>query len=648
LLALSATDAWGNSATTNVTVVQSQLQFSMFDVSPDELFQRAISVGGIVADPGCTIYVNGVPARNNGDGTWSADNVPLTPGATATFTVMAYPAGHDLEESAARQIKPGVEKPPRVYVEEDTRDLDYSRCLRQDVIEGGPWTETHDQMSVGHDWRDGAGGPGWSMRDQHDLSSDPGAEQFNHCEGTIRYPASEWPVLLAGEWNVNPECFAFRYEDNPPIVGMEHCEVHDPTSAHWGPTPVRDIYDPWYGQMTVGSLDWTYNRTAQTTMKLFTGGKATVHRSNLFVVQGSATEVLDKRAVPPLQGGVNSRTIPPEEITVGGLGKLGNDGRRYKVLPDGATKDLTPKTSRKFYTFKVDGTKYYLTLNWNGTDVSDGTSDVLVGQRMTISASLSPQDEGTPAIDSYGWTVGGNVISGMYVSTDEWQREGHPVPLTDLTHAQVSYCYVEGGQSEVQCTVIVKGEKLTGKTTFRVKKPSARLEARIQEGVNVVTDPDMLVFGNYTFAGITFTGRDKDTDGDWQFIQIGHQLFRYQDAATGKWQRKEGTGLDGPYPNPNDQDKPFTQLPAGGSTVTADGSFTTYLAFRPTPSDTLVPIRKVEWSWNGTAEYLDSHWTLVSGTPHIGDRAPSDAAAPATINWTDAIKRTLDIPISEN
>ena len=406
LLALSATDVWGNSATTNLTVVRSQLQLSMFDVSPDELFQQASSVGGIVADPGCTIYVNGMPGRNNGDGTWSADNVPVTPGGTATFTVITYPAGHDLEESAARQIKPGVEKPPRLYVEEDTRDLNYSTCLRQDVVDGGPWTETHDQVNVGHDWRDGAGGPGWSMRDQHDLSSDPGAEQFNHCEGTIAYPASEWPVLLAGQWNVSPECFAFRYEDNPPIVGMEHCRVQDPTSTHWGPTPVLDIYDPWYGQMTVGSLDWTYDRTAQTTMKLFTGGKATVHRSNLFVVQGSASEVLDKRAVPPLQPNVRSRTIPPEEITVGALGKLGNDGRRYKVLPDGAPIDLTPKTSRKFYVFSVDAAKHRPRIQANGIDLNRQTPKFSVGQKIVLTTSFDPEPPGVVSV-SAAWNLPG-------------------------------------------------------------------------------------------------------------------------------------------------------------------------------------------------------------------------------------------------
>jgi len=36
------------------------------------------------------VWVNGVKGHNNGDGTWYANNVPVTPGGVASFTIIAY------------------------------------------------------------------------------------------------------------------------------------------------------------------------------------------------------------------------------------------------------------------------------------------------------------------------------------------------------------------------------------------------------------------------------------------------------------------------------------------------------------------------------------------------------------------------------
>jgi hypothetical protein len=47
-LTLAATDAWGNSASTNLLVVCSDLSLNMFDVSPDQLFQAATTLTGTV------------------------------------------------------------------------------------------------------------------------------------------------------------------------------------------------------------------------------------------------------------------------------------------------------------------------------------------------------------------------------------------------------------------------------------------------------------------------------------------------------------------------------------------------------------------------------------------------------------------------
>lgn len=88
-LALTATDAWGNSVSTDLTVYKSDLAFSFSPIDPSQLFQAAVSLSGTVGDATCTIWINGIAARNNGDGTWSADGVPVNQGGTASFSVAA-------------------------------------------------------------------------------------------------------------------------------------------------------------------------------------------------------------------------------------------------------------------------------------------------------------------------------------------------------------------------------------------------------------------------------------------------------------------------------------------------------------------------------------------------------------------------------
>jgi hypothetical protein len=47
-------------------------------------------VTGKISEPTYTVFVNGVKGHNNGDGTWSAKNVPVTAGGTASFDMIAY------------------------------------------------------------------------------------------------------------------------------------------------------------------------------------------------------------------------------------------------------------------------------------------------------------------------------------------------------------------------------------------------------------------------------------------------------------------------------------------------------------------------------------------------------------------------------
>ena len=72
--ALTVTDAAGNVATTNLAVIQGDIGLSMDPIPPNQT-----TVTGKINSSGYTIWVNGVMATQNGDGTWTATNVPIPP-----------------------------------------------------------------------------------------------------------------------------------------------------------------------------------------------------------------------------------------------------------------------------------------------------------------------------------------------------------------------------------------------------------------------------------------------------------------------------------------------------------------------------------------------------------------------------------------
>ncbi len=90
-LTLTVADAAGNITVTNISVVQSTFVLTMNPVSPDsDLWKSKVNLSGTISDATYAVWANGVKGTNNGDGTWSANNVPTTPGGTASFTIIGY------------------------------------------------------------------------------------------------------------------------------------------------------------------------------------------------------------------------------------------------------------------------------------------------------------------------------------------------------------------------------------------------------------------------------------------------------------------------------------------------------------------------------------------------------------------------------
>lgn len=91
-LTLIATDAAGNSSSTNLTILKSHVEL-VIDSTPTgkDLYLPTGAVTGRVA-PGYDVYVNGAKAVVEPDGHWRVGNAPINAGGTACFDVTAVPA----------------------------------------------------------------------------------------------------------------------------------------------------------------------------------------------------------------------------------------------------------------------------------------------------------------------------------------------------------------------------------------------------------------------------------------------------------------------------------------------------------------------------------------------------------------------------
>lgn len=421
-LELTIIDAAGNSSVTNIVITKAAASLQIDDiVDAAQLHQPAVNVTGSFSGSDHAVWVNGIKATLNGDGTWLAENVSVNSGGTAVIQARAIPnsdnngngtgggGGTSMansgnpSSSAAKDSELQKDKPMRLYVETDTQtnaftDFTYFYDYGNVWI---TWDTTHDYT---HAWQDGKGGNSSQILTEH-LQDWSGEDTNIICSLQTAWPAQ-------GPGTQNP-CDCLTDDDDPmpffvavdstngPIIGMEYCRVSDPVDY------VGDFYPAYYTETTQ-----TYTRDAQTKMKLFTGGKATVmQQQSVFAVAGSAREVGRKRSTPPYSeysyGGTPA--IPAQDITIGDLGQLYPDGRLYAALPDNITKDVTPLVvSKDFYTFEVDATKHKLVHLTQCTALSNtNNTRTAVGVGEYVNFTFEPSfDMTAPEIQHWGTTAG--------------------------------------------------------------------------------------------------------------------------------------------------------------------------------------------------------------------------------------------------
>jgi hypothetical protein len=681
-LDIQATDSWSNVSHRSLKLYKSDVSLTMY--APDELslFGATVDVSGTVGSGGATVWVNGKQGENSG-GSWTAFSVPVPLGGTATFQVTAYPGGQNPvpdpahpgtnpHNPLATEVSLEPDKPSRVFIERhnEVRNQSwngYEFLWNPDWALAG-WSTADTAACQSHAVFDSAESYGdmtWDGKWNAWSSYAGGANgsSSESCSGHITWPPAPTEALLPGYMESIGSCdYGIHTGPFPaPIIAGEYCEVSDPKN------PAYVWWDVYVDLLATGFADDDYSRNATTSVTLYTGGKGVPKRKNLFVVTAPTQEILEKRAVPPYVNG-GDVTVPFEQITVGDVGRLGNDGRRYVVLEDSAQVDVTPRAAGKeFYIFNVFAYKYPLRILANGKDCQ---SELLtwaplftVGEGITLAAAWD-NDQAPPDVEHQDaqWTLAGNYkndvrggpmneVSEDYYANEEklthdvaggnwWVSGGNPWKAYPISFAK-NILFRNGQEARLDLDGLIN-----------VFRPASRITATtgaVSLDANFV-QPDGTAMRGLHYGVLRPHGTPGILSyssglppGDFQWVQrIKSCLIRYRTASGDRKYYQDGNGLDKSYPYGTEADGAHEDSPGisidperfGTVWLLESASFETWLEFRPDSASHWVPLRRIEWGWGGEAVLSNGQWILAN--PH--DVAnPSDVEEEVYPQWSHII-----------
>ena len=353
LFTLTAIDAAGNVATTNLAVIQGNVGLNI-----DSIVNNQTTVTGEIGSNNYTVWVMGVRATTNGDGTWEADNVPIPPNGSLV-QVAAIPntdnAGNGTggglginPTSTSSQNAAAVAENAGAFISSANDSFTYH-------VSGA---------GTGSDGEDGSGAEDGSwLNEVFTMNWENGGEaevtqvwtDWNNPDGsyaetiTEDWPSSSWPQAELSGTLVDIVNGTTNYA-GPVGPGSPAVEPHcDSAFSQTYPSGSETITE-------------AYHQSTQEKFILATGGRPGSTKQTLWVVSASAsTDMLipsgsiwdDPPDDYPFAG------IPYEQITIGDFGKLDANGISARVLPDNTEVDITPYVSgNDNYSFSFTPVKY--------------------------------------------------------------------------------------------------------------------------------------------------------------------------------------------------------------------------------------------------------------------------------------------------
>jgi len=350
---VTATGVSSNASVTSFNVIKNDVGLVIYPLESYQLNQSSVSVFGEVGDPSLCVWVNGIQAAVNDDGTWEADNVPVSPAGTACLSVQVF-VGDPVLVASQNLYQP---QPVTVGL------MSYSGSIHEDSQSfGGEWFVGNNYSRTVDDvanWFYLSGGNDLF----HDTTTDP-----------ENPPVENYETDYAADSNGVPPAFF-----NPP---WEYAQ----TSFGWD--------DTYYGQIMNG------NFSVRTHVMIEQSGQEPAGQTNLYLVLANASEVSDVTRdeaftmfgyLVPVDPSwwYGNVPLPPEWLQIKGqtlvnTGLTNTDGSTWGCTviqaSSGANVDVTPVATQVNenwdYTFDVKAINFYpptVDANRDGQIALDGS-----------------------------------------------------------------------------------------------------------------------------------------------------------------------------------------------------------------------------------------------------------------------------------
>ncbi|MGP8201319.1 MAG: hypothetical protein ACLQU4_17650 [Limisphaerales bacterium] len=609
-LTITATNTSGYWSASNMVVFQSPVALSITSMNFDDPISPTATVGGSLPGSSDTVWVNGVEATNNGDGTWTAYYVPVGESGTAAITAEAMPS--DMASSGAG-VSCGATAPDAETAEDIIREtavwiVNLVANWSDEISTGNSgWYGWGDYMT----WAYGSGGSDKNWEDS-------GGNPCPGYDGTQAFWGGNGVGTRHAVEITNCSGSLYVGADNPSFFSLPD--------------------DGWNG-----NGQWTgdgeFNQwQAQTVYRLRVGGQSPAGQQNLWAIGTTAFVWCGVNE----EGGDMYCPLPETQTTVAGqvLGPYGTGGAAYFILPNGASLDLPVTAPTNDYIF-VPGASAIAppVIQANGTtlDPVKTNATFCVGQQIKFSLV------GLPPCSSMhcNWTFPDKFVNSIIPNPPGSTIYTNNTSLLVTPNASCTNWYVNGSGGTVSVVanlIMPNGQSISMSATaqFAIERPQIYMTpVDIQPRFFTITSN---FFGGATVKlGMPGTGQstygqmDYDVRCDTDFSGLGMitqtcQLAYNPDPGGFNfpdWRLDGATNYDGPtnifatstyvfYPEFDDGPQNGTTFST--SSIEVKGSFTDYIMFQPTNTagSIYVTLGIVTWNMDGLITNAAAGWTFVT------------------------------------
>ncbi|MGA2061286.1 MAG: hypothetical protein ABSG67_12440 [Thermoguttaceae bacterium] len=274
------------------------------------------------------------------------------------------------------------------------------------------------------------------------------------------------------------------------------------------------------------------------------------------------------------------------------------------------------------------------------TTITDATTDVVVGKKISLTAEIHGSDE---MWVYFQWDIPGSTVKKYVQETKQTFKED--LTNVDYLSKDIDYYWINGGTSlDVRFSVLIAGIGISADAYFNVLRPTATLTATPTTDDPAIDASDAgrgfglsLHFGSWrsnTSYGITWNASVSTTlNGAGQIAFT--QLFNADDHITdsqGSKEKRTTNGnyvLDDPTPyggttvsvgsnatgNITGNDSPTSPLDNSLKTFSRNDAYDLYLMYKPT-GGIWVTLSVLHWAWAGSAtkNSQTGSWSLDSGS----------------------------------